>query len=77
VIDRFTEIIGFDRFAVYVFDYGAPTGGPRYYMFGDHWSSLRPTSPLSLATLIKTKEAKKSKAASLKSMFLEKYSMRT
>jgi pimeloyl-ACP methyl ester carboxylesterase len=26
VIDRFTEIAGFDRFAVYVFDYGAPTG---------------------------------------------------
>jgi len=26
VIDRFTELIGFDRFAVYVFDYGAPTG---------------------------------------------------
>jgi pimeloyl-ACP methyl ester carboxylesterase len=26
IIDRFTEIIGFDRFAVYVFDYGAPTG---------------------------------------------------
>jgi pimeloyl-ACP methyl ester carboxylesterase len=26
VIGRFTEIIGFDRFAVYVFDYGAPTG---------------------------------------------------
>jgi pimeloyl-ACP methyl ester carboxylesterase len=26
VIDRFTEIIGFDRYAVYVFDYGAPTG---------------------------------------------------
>lgn len=25
-IDRFTEVIGFDRFAVYVFDYGAPTG---------------------------------------------------
>jgi pimeloyl-ACP methyl ester carboxylesterase len=25
-IDRFTEAIGFDRFAVYVFDYGAPTG---------------------------------------------------
>ena len=25
-IERFTEIIGFDRFAVYVFDYGAPTG---------------------------------------------------
>jgi pimeloyl-ACP methyl ester carboxylesterase len=25
-IDRFTEIIGFERFAVYVFDYGAPTG---------------------------------------------------
>src|SRR5580692_1588037 len=26
VIDRFTEVIGFDRFTVYVFDYGAPTG---------------------------------------------------
>jgi len=26
VIDRFTEVIGFDRFAVYLFDYGAPTG---------------------------------------------------
>jgi pimeloyl-ACP methyl ester carboxylesterase len=26
VIDRFTEIIRFDRFALYVFDYGAPTG---------------------------------------------------
>lgn len=26
VIDRFTEVIGFDRYAVYVFDYGAPTG---------------------------------------------------
>jgi pimeloyl-ACP methyl ester carboxylesterase len=26
VIERFTEIVGFDRFAVYVFDYGAPTG---------------------------------------------------
>src|SRR5437764_1752534 len=26
VIDRFTEVIGFERFAVYVFDYGAPTG---------------------------------------------------
>jgi pimeloyl-ACP methyl ester carboxylesterase len=26
VIDRFTEVIGFDRFAEYVFDYGAPTG---------------------------------------------------
>jgi pimeloyl-ACP methyl ester carboxylesterase len=26
VIERFTEMIGFDRFAVYVFDYGAPTG---------------------------------------------------
>jgi pimeloyl-ACP methyl ester carboxylesterase len=25
-IDRFTELVGFDRFAVYVFDYGAPTG---------------------------------------------------
>jgi pimeloyl-ACP methyl ester carboxylesterase len=26
VIDRFTEVIGFHQFAVYVFDYGAPTG---------------------------------------------------
>jgi pimeloyl-ACP methyl ester carboxylesterase len=25
-IDRFTEQVGFDRYAVYVFDYGAPTG---------------------------------------------------
>jgi pimeloyl-ACP methyl ester carboxylesterase len=26
VIDRFTEVVGVDRYAVYVFDYGAPTG---------------------------------------------------
>src|SRR5271155_1117704 len=26
VIDRFTEVIGFEKFALYVFDYGAPTG---------------------------------------------------
>jgi pimeloyl-ACP methyl ester carboxylesterase len=26
VIDRFTEVIGLARYAVYVFDYGAPTG---------------------------------------------------
>ncbi|HTJ93522.1 MAG TPA: alpha/beta hydrolase [Pararobbsia sp.] len=26
VIERFTEVVGFDTFAVYVFDYGAPTG---------------------------------------------------
>lgn len=25
-IARFTEVVGFDRFALYVFDYGAPTG---------------------------------------------------
>src|SRR5262245_26806162 len=25
-IDRFTDKVGFDRYAVYVFDYGAPTG---------------------------------------------------
>ena len=25
-IDRFTEVIGLNRFAIYVFDYGAPTG---------------------------------------------------
>jgi pimeloyl-ACP methyl ester carboxylesterase len=26
VIGRFTEVIGFDRYAMYAFDYGAPTG---------------------------------------------------
>jgi pimeloyl-ACP methyl ester carboxylesterase len=26
VIDRFTDVVGFDRYAIYVFDYGAPTG---------------------------------------------------
>lgn len=26
VIERFTELLGLDRFALYVFDYGAPTG---------------------------------------------------
>ena len=26
VIDRFTDVVGLNRFAVYVFDYGAPTG---------------------------------------------------
>ena len=26
IIDRFTEIVALDRFALYVFDYGAPTG---------------------------------------------------
>jgi pimeloyl-ACP methyl ester carboxylesterase len=26
IIDRLTEIVGLDRFAIYVFDYGAPTG---------------------------------------------------
>jgi pimeloyl-ACP methyl ester carboxylesterase len=26
VIDRFTDVVGLDRFAIYVFDYGAPTG---------------------------------------------------
>src|SRR5207247_9968907 len=26
VIDRFTEVIGLARFAIYVFDYGAPVG---------------------------------------------------
>ena len=25
-IDRLTEVVGFDRYAIYVFDYGAPTG---------------------------------------------------
>jgi pimeloyl-ACP methyl ester carboxylesterase len=26
IIDSFTEVLGLDRFAIYVFDYGAPTG---------------------------------------------------
>src|ERR1700738_3440614 len=26
VIDRFTEVVGLKRFAIYVFDYGAPVG---------------------------------------------------
>src|SRR5215475_10904493 len=26
VIDRHTEVVGLERFAIYVFDYGAPTG---------------------------------------------------
>jgi pimeloyl-ACP methyl ester carboxylesterase len=26
VIDRFTEVVGLNRFAIYVFDYGVPTG---------------------------------------------------
>jgi pimeloyl-ACP methyl ester carboxylesterase len=26
IIERFTEVVGLDRFAIYVFDYGAPTG---------------------------------------------------
>jgi pimeloyl-ACP methyl ester carboxylesterase len=26
IIDRFTEVVGFDRYAIYIFDYGAPTG---------------------------------------------------
>jgi pimeloyl-ACP methyl ester carboxylesterase len=26
IMDRFTEVVGLDRFALYVFDYGAPTG---------------------------------------------------
>ena len=25
-IDRFTELVGFERYALYIFDYGAPTG---------------------------------------------------
>lgn len=26
IIDRFTDVVGLDRFAIYVFDYGAPVG---------------------------------------------------
>ena len=37
VIDRFTEVIGLSRFAMYVFDYGAPVGlPPRRSASGSH-----------------------------------------
>ncbi len=37
VIDRFTEVVCLKRFAIYVFDYGAPTGLPdRYKTSGPH-----------------------------------------
>ena len=26
IVDRFTEVVGLDRFAIYIFDYGAPVG---------------------------------------------------
>jgi pimeloyl-ACP methyl ester carboxylesterase len=26
MVDRFTDVVGFDRYAIYIFDYGAPTG---------------------------------------------------
>ena len=40
-IDRFTEIIGLERFAVYVFDYGAPTG---FRLATRHPDASRPSS---------------------------------
>ena len=49
VIGRFTEVIGVDRFALYVFDYGAPTGfriamrhsGPSRRIAGNPWLTRR------------------------------------
>jgi pimeloyl-ACP methyl ester carboxylesterase len=35
-IARFTEVVGFDRYTVYVFDYGAPTGFPCHNPCGSH-----------------------------------------
>jgi pimeloyl-ACP methyl ester carboxylesterase len=40
VIDNFTEIVGFDRFAVYVFDYGAPTGFRLAVKHPDHITAI-------------------------------------
>jgi len=41
-IDRFTEIVGFDRYTVYVFDYGAPTG---FRLAVKHPNGSRRSSP--------------------------------
>src|SRR6266446_6012403 len=42
VIERFTEVIGLQRFAVYVFDYGARTGADEVQLdlFGDYKSNV-------------------------------------
>jgi pimeloyl-ACP methyl ester carboxylesterase len=47
VIERFTEIIGFDRFALYLFDYGAPTGFRMAFAVpsGSRRSSRRTVTP--------------------------------
>jgi pimeloyl-ACP methyl ester carboxylesterase len=38
VVDRFTEVVGLDRFAIYIFDYGAPADryGPSAAHHGRH-----------------------------------------
>ena len=37
VIGHFTEVIGLDRFALYIFDYGAPTAHRAGQSGTDHW----------------------------------------
>jgi alpha/beta hydrolase fold len=48
VIERFTEVIGFDRFAVYVFDYGARqgSGSPSATPSGSRPSSRGTATPM-------------------------------
>ena len=40
VIDRFTEVIGLSRFAIYVFDYGAPVGFRLAVRHPDHITAI-------------------------------------
>jgi len=46
VIDRFTEFVGFDRYAIYVFDYGALTGFRLALKHGSPRSSHRTATPM-------------------------------
>src|SRR5260370_9533187 len=39
-IDRFTEVVGFDRYAIYAFDYCAPTGFRLPMNHPDHITSI-------------------------------------
>jgi pimeloyl-ACP methyl ester carboxylesterase len=53
MIDRFTEVVGFERYAVYVFDYGAPTDQPNKCTIqtksqGSSSSSTKPVPPLQI-----------------------------
>ena len=48
VIDRFTEVIGLTRFAIYIFDYGAPTvcGSPPSIPIASPRSSRKMATPM-------------------------------